>query len=96
MTDISRAVFIRRFNKCHEAAGTSIVVHLAESQPRKTRWRGATLCDDRWRDLLPLPEGARPFEPARDLPTICPHCRAAYERRARELMGLPTTGRLVF
>lgn len=96
MTDIGNTVFIRRFVKCYEANGTSIVVHLAESQPRKVRFRGATLCDDSWRDLLPMPEGTRPFEPVRDLGSICPNCRAVYERQARELMGLPTTGRLVF
>jgi hypothetical protein len=90
------AVFIRRFVKCYEANGTSLTVHLADGKPRRERWRGATLCNDERRDLLPLPEGTRPFEPVRDLGNICPDCRAVYERQARELMGVPPVGRLVF
>jgi hypothetical protein len=88
--------FISRFTKCREANGISLTVHLTELQRLKARHLGATLCDGDYRDLLPMPDGTPRFDPPRDLPSICPGCRVAYERMARERLGMPVAGRLTF
>lgn len=98
--------FIAEFTLCQvrdEKLRVVGPVHLHRSTPRRAwanRYRaGWPICrteaGDKPMNLMQL-DPPRPFNPARDLADICPDCRAVYERLARERLGAPVAGRLVF
>lgn len=101
-TDRDNEQFIRSFVLCNKigSQGTPVgFVHLSRLLHGRT-WKGGmrarpTLCHpgDPW-TLAPI-DRDEPFDPRRDLPTVCPDCRAAYEAEARLRLGMKTE-RLVF
>lgn len=95
--------FIRQHILCNRIGtqGTPVgFTHLSRLARGQT-WKRSdmrarpTLCHtgDPW-TLAPI-DRDEPFDPRRDLPTICPDCRAAYEAEARLRLGMKTE-RLVF